>query len=118
MSRTNFELSAQANEIVCEGTLEPDQYRWAMLKIEPKGSRDSVIHLRIASHGKGKLAEVSGGIDRRVVTLGVVGFYLSLEETSSILAGFAKNHRVELAAARDLSTGAPHPDKGVSQTAQ
>jgi hypothetical protein len=57
------------------GMLEPDQHLSAMLPLESMPS--GAVHLRIASNESCSLAEFSGGLDRRLVTLGVTGFYLS-----------------------------------------
>jgi hypothetical protein len=41
---------------------------------------NGIIHLRIASNESCSLTEFSGGLDRRLVTLGVTGFRLTAGE--------------------------------------
>jgi hypothetical protein len=59
--------------------------------MEPNENRDSVIQLHLSSSGSSDLAVVTGGTDRRVVTLGVVGFYLCAEGASSTVPDFVRN---------------------------
>jgi hypothetical protein len=63
-----------------------------MLRIEPNENRGSVIQLHLSSSGSCDLAVVTGGINRRVVTLGVVGFYLCAEGASSTVPEFVRNN--------------------------
>jgi hypothetical protein len=69
-------LSLGADVVVFSGSLETDQRGWPMLGID-SDLKGGVMDLRIASDQSCNLAEVSGGLDRRVVTLGVIGLYVS-----------------------------------------
>jgi hypothetical protein len=71
---TTFHLSVPENGSMHSGILEPDQYLQATLPIETMPS--GTVHLRITSDESCSLAEFSGGLDRRLVTLGVTGFQL------------------------------------------
>ena len=73
-----FQLTVLGNGAMRRGILEPDQHLSAMLPIESMPS--GAVHLRIASNESCSLAEFSGGLDRRLVTLGVTGFCLSTDD--------------------------------------
>jgi glycosyltransferase involved in cell wall biosynthesis len=75
----NFRITVLGDEIVRGGTLKPDQNQWPTLQIQPKAT-GARIHVRITSDQNCNLAEVTGGIDRRVVTLGILGIFLSVED--------------------------------------
>lgn len=77
---SNFRLTLLENGSTRSGTLRPDQHQWLTLATEPMASGANV-HLRIASSDSCNLAEPSGGLDRRVVTLGVIGFHLTADDT-------------------------------------
>jgi glycosyltransferase involved in cell wall biosynthesis len=75
---TNFQLTALANGSMRRGILKPDQRLWATLPIESMPS--GIVHLRIASDESCSLADSSGELDRRVVTLGITDFQLTADE--------------------------------------
>jgi glycosyltransferase involved in cell wall biosynthesis len=77
--RTDFEVSIGADEVLESGTLEPGECRWLALRIKPDAERGSMARLRLASSGSCDLAAISGGIDRRIVTLGAVGLCVCSE---------------------------------------
>ena len=75
---TTFQLSLLENGSMRSGILEPDQHLWTRLPID--SMRDRTVHLSIASNESCSLAAFSGGLDRRLVTLGVIGFQLTAGE--------------------------------------
>ena len=77
--RADFELAALEGGSCCRGALEPDQIRWPVLGIEPT-AQGSSVRIRIASNQSCSLAGISGGLDRRLVSLGVLGFYLCSDQ--------------------------------------
>lgn len=85
---TDFWLSNRANRVVSAGTIGPNQYRWPALRIETGAISGGMIRLRVTSNGQDDLAQISGGADRRIVTLGILGFYLCGAEDSSRLPEF------------------------------
>jgi len=92
MDRTDFGLSMPTTGLMVSGTLQSGEYQWPMLRIEPNENRGSVIQLHLSSSGSCDLAVVTGGTDRRVVTLGVVGFYSCAEGASSTVPDFVRNN--------------------------
>jgi glycosyltransferase involved in cell wall biosynthesis len=91
MQCTDFQVTIQETDGVCRsGRLEPDQNQWPMLRIEPNASR-GMVRLRIASNQTCNLAEISGGLDHRMVTLGVIGFYVDTNESSGTVPDFVRN---------------------------
>lgn len=93
MGRTDFRLSMPTTGLVVGGTLQCGEYQSPVLRIKPHGSTGNVIRLHLTAHGSCDLAVVTGGTDRRVVTLGVVGFYLCTGGASSVVPDFVRNHK-------------------------
>jgi hypothetical protein len=92
MGHTDFLLCMRTTGLVVGGTLQCGEYQWPMLRIELNENRGSVIQLHLSSSGSCDLAVVTGGTDRRVVTLGVVGFYLCAGGASSTVPDFVRSN--------------------------
>jgi len=92
MGHTDFLLSMRTTGLVVGGTLQCGEYQWPILRIEPNENGGSVIQLNLSSSGSCDLAVVTGGTDRRVVTLGVIGFYLCAEGASSTVPDFVRDN--------------------------
>jgi Glycosyl transferases group 1 len=63
-----------------DGVLDPEEHRWVVLTIESEAVRDAVIQIRLTTTGRCDLAEATHGEDRRIVTLGMLGFYVCRED--------------------------------------
>jgi glycosyltransferase involved in cell wall biosynthesis len=92
MGRTDFLLSIPTTGRMVSSTLQSGEYQWPMLSIELDETRGSLIRLHLTSQGSCDLAAVTGGTDRRVVKLGVVGLYLCTESTSGTLPDFIRSN--------------------------
>jgi glycosyltransferase involved in cell wall biosynthesis len=92
LGRTDFALSVPANGIAVSGTLQCGQYQWPMLRIKPRGNGGNIIRLHLSSKGSCDLAAVTCGIDRRIVTLGVTGFYLCTGDTLARVPNFVRSN--------------------------
>jgi hypothetical protein len=71
----NYQASVVGCGVTESGILEPEETRWLVLAIEP-ATRQNITHIRMTTNGRCDLAEVTNRKDERVVTLGVLGFYL------------------------------------------
>lgn len=63
-----------------DGVLDPEEHRWVVLTIESEAVRDAVIQIRLTTTGRCDLAEATHGEDRRIVTPGMLGFYVCRED--------------------------------------
>jgi hypothetical protein len=70
---TQCALSIGDGEPAARVALDADRHAWVALEI---GAAPRPLRVRLASTAECDLTEASGGMDRRVVTLGVLGFYL------------------------------------------
>ena len=62
------------------GELQPGEAHWIAMRIPGRVLRDAVIHIGVEAEGTIDLGETSEGRDRRVVSVGVKGFYLCRED--------------------------------------
>lgn len=69
----HYELEIENGRVV-EGIVPADGFKWHALTIDP--SSDKSVNLLIRGLDHLDLTEVTGGVDRRVVSVGVSGFFL------------------------------------------
>ncbi|MDO7836028.1 glycosyltransferase [Sphingobium sp. HBC34] len=71
---TKFEVAAPAIGFHLEGTLNPGEYRWIAIDI-PEIAPVEGFHIRFKGSHSVDVSERTGGLDCRVIALGVGGFY-------------------------------------------
>lgn len=86
-SATSWSLETRGQP-VASGELRPGETRW-IARTLPRGAiEDGVFQLRVLSAGEADLSRVTGGIDGRRVTVGVIGFMLCAESDMVARAAF------------------------------
>lgn len=71
---SKFQVSAPAVGFHLEGQLNPGEFRWIAIDITEMAPVDG-FHIRFQGSHSVDVSERTGGLDRRVIALGVGGFY-------------------------------------------
>ena len=87
----NYNVDVAGGKLQESGKLEANERRWLILRID---NPTKVVHLRLVTTGSCNLADVADSLDRRVVSLGVIGFYVCRED--DLLARYRFTEAVQL----------------------
>jgi glycosyltransferase involved in cell wall biosynthesis/Tfp pilus assembly protein PilF/SAM-dependent methyltransferase len=76
----DYRVWVAGSDVEETGSLAPDEDRWVVLKIPSELIQGGMIHVKLAANREIDLREVTNGGDPRVITLGVIGFFVSPED--------------------------------------
>ncbi|HJU19187.1 MAG TPA: tetratricopeptide repeat protein [Stellaceae bacterium] len=91
------------------GTLAAGEERWVELTLDPEMRRRGAVHITLTTTGRSPIERKENG-DRRLVTLGVVGFYVCREEDRDARERFLaaqRSRRLDLLSGRPADLPAP-----------
>ncbi|MEP9360926.1 glycosyltransferase [Sphingomonas sp. KR3-1] len=100
-----FTIDTGNPAIDIEGELKPGEFKWLMMTLVPDST--GVLRLEIGSSTSIDLGEVTEGGDPRVVSVGVAGFFLCLEDDAPARLAFVE--ALTLGTLADLEFGGRAP---------
>jgi glycosyltransferase involved in cell wall biosynthesis len=110
--KTSYRIRLLDADAKCrEGELQPGEARCIAMRIPGRVLRDGLIHIGIEAEGTIDLGEATEGRDRRLVSLGVRGFYLCREDDL-----FGRWRFIEALQLNDLEGIGGRPDEPVGIT--
>jgi glycosyltransferase involved in cell wall biosynthesis len=71
-----FELEVEGYNDLLSGSLRPGEFKWLSLDIPADDGGDCVLKIFLRGSEVANLAEVTGGLDPRMVSVGMQGFYI------------------------------------------
>jgi glycosyltransferase involved in cell wall biosynthesis/Flp pilus assembly protein TadD len=99
-----FDIEINMGEAHRSGTIHANEFRWIALEL-PEGSKDGVIDVTIQGTTQVDLAPRTGGLDSRVVSVGVAGFFLC--EAADVLSRIAITEAIILRDQKSMAFNRP-----------
>lgn len=85
----DYRASIVGTQVETSGNLGPGQRHWFSLTVPSEVASGGIFHLRVMTTGYCDLGEMTNGQDWRIVTLGVIGFYVCREDDLSAQQRFS-----------------------------